>query len=272
MKTATGTPANGLRGKVIVVTRAAAQSRELTRALTRRGATVLAFPVVEFREPPDWTPLERAVATLTVFDWVLFTSQNTVRFFFEAARRCRLRLKFSRPKPRVAAVGAETRRLLEKRHVRVDVCPEKPSAAALFEALRGDVRGKRVLLPQSDRANPALAEQLRRAGATVEPIVAYQTVLPVSSDGSVLARIRRGDADAVVFASPSAVENFAEQIGRNWLERIRRPTCWVSIGPATSAALGRLGIMAVEANEASSAGLVRALAKYFGQQRRAATG
>lgn len=255
-----------LRGKVIVVTRAVGQSRPLTEELRQRGATVLEFPLVEFLPPRDESPFERAAANLSRYDWVVFTSQNAVRFFFDAGAR-RERQPSWAGRPAVAAVGSETERSLAARGVRVDLCPEKSSAAALLESLRPQVAGKKILLPQSNRANPTLAEQLRQSGAEVDAVVAYRTAAPATPDPELLGRIRHGAVDAIAFASPSAVQNFLELVGRSWLEAMAHRIGWASIGPTTSAALRTLGLPVVEAERATSTGLARALAEFFTRER-----
>ncbi len=78
--------AGSLQGKRIVVTRAVEQARGLKVRLESMGATVLLFPAVGFSEPADTRELDRAIRSLSEFDWVLFTSANAVRFF---AARCR---------------------------------------------------------------------------------------------------------------------------------------------------------------------------------------
>lgn len=249
-----------LRGRVVVITRAADQSRTLSQELANRGATVWQFPVVEFVEPADWTPLKRALANLPSYDWVIFTSQNAVRFFFAAVSQQQLKPSFA---PRVAVVGPETQRALADLEIAAALCPEKFSSAALFESLSGQVAGKKILLPQSDRASPALGEQLRQAGAEVDAVVAYCTLRPKAPDRNLLHRIRSGDVDAVIFASPSAVDHFVELVGRPWLTEFAGRICWVSMGPSTTKALGEFGVSVIEAEEATSTGLARALAEYF---------
>ena len=160
-------------------------------------------------------------------------------------------------------MGSETVRALAERGVAVDLRPEEFSSAALFESLRPHVPSKKVLLPQSDRANPTLVEQLRQIGAQVDAVVAYRVVLPQAPDADLLRCIRSGQVDALAFASPSAVYNFAEIVGRTWLRKIRSQVCWASIGPTTTKALREHGVSAVEAEEATSTGLARALTEYF---------
>ena len=65
-------------------------------------------------------------------------------------------------------------------------------------------KGARLLLPQSDRANPATAEILRARGASIAAVIAYRT-LAGSGGVDLEALLSRGEVDALTFASPSAI-------------------------------------------------------------------
>src|SRR5579864_6156776 len=97
-------PAEGkaLAGRRIVVTRAPEQSKELLELLRAAGAEALSLPMVQFLDPVDTTELDRAIAALDTFDWLVLTSANAVQFFLT---RCRHLGRWpSGDKPRIAAV------------------------------------------------------------------------------------------------------------------------------------------------------------------------
>ena len=72
-----------LKGKRIVVTRAPEQSRELIAQLEELGAEVVSIPLVSFHAVEDPTEFDEAIRSIAKYDWLLFTSQNAVRFFCE---------------------------------------------------------------------------------------------------------------------------------------------------------------------------------------------
>ena len=72
-----------LFGKRIVVTRAREQADALASRLSALGAGVIELPTIEIRPPADSAPLDRAIARLDTYDWLIFTSANGVRFFLE---------------------------------------------------------------------------------------------------------------------------------------------------------------------------------------------
>src|SRR5271170_7430849 len=96
----TGQP---LAGKRIVVTRAPAQAGELTRALEGMGAEVLLLPMVAFAPPEDWNPVDAILRNWERFDWVLFTSQNAVRFLRGRVTQLETTSQFAAQIPKIAA-------------------------------------------------------------------------------------------------------------------------------------------------------------------------
>src|SRR3989442_1728910 len=96
-----------LFGRRVVVTRPRAQAGELARLLEDVGAEVILFPTIAIAPPRDPEALERAVARAAQYDWVVFTSPNGVRVFFETfARQERDVRELARV--RLAAIGPRT--------------------------------------------------------------------------------------------------------------------------------------------------------------------
>jgi uroporphyrinogen III methyltransferase / synthase len=254
-----------LAGKRIVITRAPEQAKDLIRSLESFGAEVLRFPTVRFEAPDDWNEVDAVLRGIATFDWILFTSQNAVRFFCRRARELGLSPgQVQSPRPHIAAVGPATLQAAESEGLRVHYVAEKHSGEALARELWGSLSGRSVLLPRSDRADDHLPEFLEEAGAEVTSVVAYRTLDVETGDLALAAGILRGDADAVVFASPSAFHNFSKILGGADLLRLSARTQFAAIGPTTARALREAGIrVEIEAEEASSAGIAEALVKYF---------
>ena len=261
-----------LARKRIVVTRAPEQAEDLAHQLERLGAEVLLLPAVAFAGPEDPGPLDRAIESLGDFDWVLFTSQNAVRFF---AQRCRaLGLmqgndgwKSAAARPLLAAVGPATAEAAAKQGLPVEFVASQFRGQALAEELAGRVAGKKVLLPRSDRAGADLPAALRAAGAEVADVVACQTSLPESLAPDVADAIRRGEVDVVSFFSPSTFHNLVEAIGLETLRNLSGRVALAAIGPVTAGAIRDAGLLVeIEAREATAASLVAAMSEYFAQR------
>lgn len=261
-----------LARKRIVVTRAPEQAEDLVHQLERLGAEVLLLPSVAFAEPEDPGPLDRAIESLGDFDWVLFTSQNAVRFF---TQRCRVLGRMqgndgwnsAGARPLLAAVGPATADAAANQGLPVEFIASQFRGQALAEELAGRVVGKKVLLPRSDRAGADLPAALRAAGAEVADVVAYGTSLPDSLAPDAADAIRRGEVDVVSFFSPSAFHNLVEAIGLETLRNLSGRVALAAIGPVTAGAIRDAGLLVeIEAREATAASLVATMSEYFAQR------
>ena len=98
---------------------------------------------------------------------------------------------------------------------------------------------RRVLLPASALADPALAEGLRRAGWEVEQVAAYTTVTADAHDlpPNLEDRWATGGVDAVVLTAPSTTRAVLELLGPP-----PQGTGLVAIGATTAAATRELGL------------------------------
>jgi uroporphyrinogen-III synthase len=257
-----------LTGKRIVVTRAPDQAAELIRALESRGATVLALPTVSFAPPEDAKDFDAALARLAEFDWTLFTSPNAVRFFCRRWRELgNDSATLGSLRGRVAAVGTATAQAAEAEEMRVDYIAQTQTGESLGFELRDSMSGKKVLLPRSDRVDDRLPSALCEAGALVSEVVAYRTLCPQTLDKQILTQIRSAQVDAIVFASASAFQNTATFIPVAELVALSERVRFATIGPSTTRALQEAGVrVAIESNDASSAGLVDAIDKYYQRQ------
>lgn len=260
-----------LEGKRIVVTRAPEQADLFVRSLESLGAEVLSLPTIAFSDADDTAPLDRAVSDLDKFDWVVFTSRNAVKFLVSRFTSLALSPESVRHlmlAPRVAAIGAATSDEAWSAGFIPRYEADESSGEGLARKLSDQVRGKRVLLPRSDRADRRFPEALRGAGADVTEVVAYRNVAP-SLEPKVLAMIREGAVDAITFFSPSAYRHLADQIGVETLRRQSGKILLASIGPTTSNAIREDGLrVTVEASAPSAAALVEVTADYFRERAR----
>jgi len=257
-----------LTGKRIVITRAALQSSELVEKLYNSGAIPILLPLVTFAAPVDYAPLDSVLLQWSRFDWVMFTSAYAVQAVMSRAERKGRILARNAPPPRIAVVGPATKDKAESAGFRIEHAAQTHLGTALAEELRDRVRNKRVLLPRSDRASPDLPSALRNFGADVTEVIAYRTLRPTDADQERLARVARGEADAILFFSPSAVHNFLELSGRKQLNILQDRIAMAAIGPVTAKALREAGVhRIVQAAEATPAAVLQALESRFAPQR-----
>src|SRR5258708_2322422 len=113
-----------LFGKRIVVTRAREQSSGLKRLLEESGASVIEFATVEIAPPESFASLDKVVNALGEYQWLIFTSTNGVKSFFErlaiAGKDARALAGVS-----IAAVGDTTAADLKTHGITPDLVPEK---------------------------------------------------------------------------------------------------------------------------------------------------
>jgi uroporphyrinogen III methyltransferase/synthase len=256
----TNVPDKPLAAARIVVTRASHQAQSLVHELERFGAEVILLPAVAFEAPQDSGPLDHALGELSKFDWVLFTSQNAVRFVSSRLEQ----LGLANIAQRIATLGPATAEISREQGFPVDYVATNHTARSLADELRDSINGRSVFLPHSDRADDQIANALRESGALVTDVIAYRTVAPEEPDQAILDRIRGGAVDVIIFASPSAFDNVAAILGTGDLITIAEHVQFAAIGPTTARAMRESGVRVhIEAEEPSAEGLADAIVKHY---------
>lgn len=247
-----------LAGKRVVVTRAEGQSVELIARLREAGAVPIVFPTIEIVPLAEHSALDVALQHLQDYAWVIFTSANGVRNVFARMETLHIAAE-AFAECQVAAVGPVTAALLEQHGVAVTLCPEEYVAEAILSALaqRGGVADKRILLLRVEVARAVLRDELLAAGAQVDEVPVYRTVLG-TPDPAAYAELREG-ADIVTFTSSSTVKNFVTLLGDE-AHHIARNALVACIGPITAQTARELGFqVAIVAADSTVAGLLAAL-------------
>jgi uroporphyrinogen-III synthase len=275
-----------LKGIRILVGRARHQAGTLSSQLRVLGAQVLEIPFIEIRKPRSFRPLDSALKSLSAYDWLILTSVNGVEAMWKRIETLEKRNKAfalpwksgaSAPRQgssttgalapeghlRIAAIGPATQKAIELRGLSVDVVPKEYVAESVVHALRSKVKGKRVLLVRAKVARDVIPNELRRAGARVEVVEAYETVVPRSSRTSLQVALGnpRRRPQVVTFTSSSTARNFVELVGkRKKLGTLLAGIRMASIGPVTSQTLRDLGLpVDIAAKEFTIPGLIHAI-------------
>jgi len=253
-----------LAGKRVVVTRAPEQSQSLVDALRDAGAEPVLLPLLAFVPPDDFSELDDCLKHGTQFAWVFFTSQNALHAVQQRCIGLGLPLNQAFAGVKIGCVGPATVDAVQAAGLSVTHRSEIHSGQGLAEALAATVKGKRIFLPRSDRANPELAETLTLHGALVKSVIAYKTVVPKLNSPQTLEKLFRGGADAILFFSPSAAHSLRDILGSDRFRELGQGVAFVAIGPVTEQALVKEGIgrILVSADTTVSA-IVAVLAKFF---------
>ncbi len=258
-----------LKGRTIIVTRAASQATELTALLENYGANVIACPTIEIREPDSYERLDEALDHLYGYDWLIFTSTNGVEYFLNRLTTRNLEIE-DLDDIRVCAIGQRTADKLHDAHVHVDLVPSQSTAEGVFAALGEFVggeerlRGLNVLLPRAAVGREHLPKSLEAAGARVDVVTTYQTVLPENFDRGKLSAMLTGSGDCIAFTSPSTIKNLAKLFDTHDLGKVLPGIAVACIGSVTAAAAAEYGLQVnIQPQQFTSNDLAQAIADYY---------
>ena len=247
-----------LFGKGIVITRPGEQSEEFAALLREEGARVIAFPTIRILPPEDYGDLDRAIENIEKYQWIVFTSANGVRFFFE--RFCELRNDIRDLRGiKICTIGPATRDRVEEYNIRVDMVPEEYISDGVVKAFRGvDISGANVLLPRAEIAGDIIPDGLSELGANVDVATAYKTVNSGEDGETIKELVDSGKIDVITFTSPSTVTNFMDIIGdETTIPNHIKIAC---IGPVTENACRKAGLgVDIMQGPYSIPGLVKAI-------------
>jgi len=258
-----------LQGRTVVVTRAASQADELTTLLESYGATVLICPTIEIREPDSYQRLDEALDHLYGYDWLIFTSTNGVEFFLKRLTNRGLSAG-DLDEIRVCAIGQKTADKLHDAHVHVDIVPSESTGEGVFTALTEFLGGPErlqslnILLPRAAVGRDYLPKALEDAGARVDVVATYQTVLPENFDRGRVRAMLAGSGDCIAFTSPSTIKNLAKLFDTPDLGNALPGVVIACIGPVTAATATEYGLKVdVQPTQQTATDLARAIADYY---------
>ena len=264
-----------LFSKRVVVTRTRDQASELVNLLENYGAECLEYPTISLEPVASYEILDLALAEIESYHWLLFTSINTVDYFFKRLFELGKDARDLKG-PKIAAVGRVTAEALVSRGIRVDMLPQEFTGAGLAETLiETGVKGQRILLPRALKARETLPEALRIVGADVTVAPVYQNVLPTSSAGEKLQEeLRRAlqekSVEMVTFTSSSTVKNFVKLLDIHTpdeLQEIMSGVAVATIGPITAKTAEQFGLhVDVQPAEYTIPDLVDSIVMHFTSQ------
>ncbi|MEE9910266.1 MAG: uroporphyrinogen-III C-methyltransferase [Deltaproteobacteria bacterium] len=247
-----------LFGKGVVITRPERQADDLAQLLAAEGANPIAFPTIKIQPPSDWSELDRAIGELETCHWLIFTSANGVHFFFQ-----RLREKGGDVRDlkgvKICCIGPATAKQVLDRGVRVDLVPGEFIAEGILKLFAEmDLSGKKILIPRAAKARDILPESLRKQGARVDVVTAYQTVNSGRKKEELAKRIEAGEVDVITFTSSSTVTHFVDIMGGDY--KLPPDVKIACIGPVTAATAEKAGFkIDIQQEEYTMEGLVQSL-------------
>ncbi|HEY1852441.1 MAG TPA: uroporphyrinogen-III synthase, partial [Candidatus Binataceae bacterium] len=250
-----------LFGRRIVITRAADDATDFAERIRALGGEAIEFPTIATAPPSSYEILDRAIADIGSFDWVIFTSANGVEQFIDRMRTNGRDLR-EMQRASIAAIGPITADHVRRYAMTVAAMPSEYRAEAVIHAIGGErITGARILIPRAEVAREVLPEMLRNHGAR-EVVVApaYRTVVPANDDADrIRSLIATRAIDLVTFTSSSTAVNFVAMTGAP-IVGLKA----AAIGPITAATARDLGFDVVVAPETYTVDrLIAAITAYY---------
>jgi len=253
-----------LLGKRIVVTRAREQASDLVRQLSDLGADCLEYPTIKIVPAKDPKPMDEAIKNLGTYDWIVFTSVNGVKFFFdrlfETDRDVRALNHLY-----TAAIGPATAERMFQFGLKSDIIPKNYRAESVVEAFRKEkLDGKKVLLPRAGEARPVLPVELRNMGAEVNEVTVYLSEKVLDNVDLLIKQLEDKTIELITFTSSSTVRNFKSLLPPDKFNQLIDGVTIASIGPVTTDTAVELGFKVdITAESYTIPGLCEAILKYY---------
>ncbi|CAN5231603.1 uroporphyrinogen-III synthase [soil metagenome] len=243
--------AKPLQGWTVLVPRGGTWGDRIAGSLRRLGAHPVIAPLINFASADRPELLAAALERLAAgeYDWLVVTSATTVDVLTSVSAHIPEQTK-------VAAVGETTATAMTAAGYRVDFVPVKDNSARGLVAEWPGASG-RVLVPQSDIAEPALVDGLAGLGVDAEYVPAYRTIgVPVAPE--IAADVAAGRVGIILLSSGSVARQVQAQLGP-----LPEDTIVAAIGPRTAYDARAAGLtVQVIAEQRSADSLVEAVMEY----------
>jgi|Deesub1362B_J571_1020462.scaffolds.fasta_scaffold00002_136 uroporphyrinogen-III synthase len=252
-----------LEGKSIVVTRSPDQAPPFLREIERRGGKALLFPTLLAQASDNKEEKKNILKRLDQFHWIVFSSENAVRYFWAETKKNSLSLAQNK----IAVVGPKTATTLQRLGIQIDLIPTKYSAAGLLDSLKKEnMKGKDILLPVSNLTRPELAVGLKKLGARVHTAVFYQIVPnPGFKKERLEHLIKHQYIQAITFFSPSSFTFLVRLMGDSTYDLLKNHNiALAAIGPTTAKVIRSAGLpIHIQPVKSTVDDMVQAIIQYF---------
>lgn len=267
-----------LFGMRVLVTRENSRGFEPLEDL---GAEVIEFPAVMVVPPGSWEEMDRAVDGFLGHlaegpeekgsrgSWLVFTSANGVRYFFQRYLERGLDIRELKGVS-ICAVGSKTARRLRDLGLGVDLVPDEFRAEGLVESFKklsgGDLKGVRFLLPRAEKGREVFPDAVRELGAVIDVPPAYRAVMPSRRPKRLKQFLREGRVTVATFTSGATFKNFMDIMGAEADELLKGVAIAV-IGPVTKKSVEKAGLAVdIMPGEATIEAMVQEIIRWAGKK------
>jgi uroporphyrinogen III methyltransferase/synthase len=259
-----GKPLVGLR---VMVTRPADQAGQLYASLRDLGAEPMSYPTIATRENIDqkaWTEIKDATADNGVNRWLVFTSENGVRYFLRQVREQVGDIRWL-GNFKIAAIGSGTERALKRFSLKADFMPSVATVAELAHQMAAELclTASQVIRVQGNLSDETVTNVLTKAGASVTGLTVYETYTPAWPD-EFKEKLLESPPDVIMFSSGSTASGLCEHLSKKELAQVSNKATIVTIGPMTSKVVESSGMkVTLETKEHSIPAMIEALLEYY---------
>ncbi|MCX7735510.1 MAG: uroporphyrinogen-III C-methyltransferase [Candidatus Kapabacteria bacterium] len=251
-----------LFGKKIVCTRAEDQSHSLTKILEQNGAIAINFSVIKTKLNKPSENLKDLLSKN--FDWVIFSSENGVRYFFQLLNKENMDAR-ALSNTKIACIGKETATRLKDFGLIADFIPSSFTSTVFIDEFLNsqNLDNQKILRVKGDFQKDYIFDSLINNGINTEPLQVYsiEKNLP---DNKLKEKLMNEGADAYLFTSSSTVTNFFDVFGKNQALKLLNQSNVFAIGPVTRATLEDYQIKNIIMSETFSIeGLVNSVIQHF---------
>ncbi len=213
------------------------------------GAELIEFRTIDILPPDDWTELDRAIEKIDSYDWLIFTSVNGVKFFFQRLMDKDRDIRDLKG-VRICAVGSKTKAAINKFGIRVDLVPEKFNAEGLIESFmkehsektsENSLKGIKILLPRAEIAREVFPQKVRELGGEIDVFTAYKIVKPEVYGKRLKRFLKQGKISVATFTSAATFNNYMDIMGDD-AKGLLKDVAITVIGPVTAKAVEKAGL------------------------------
>lgn len=218
--------------KNVLVTRTKDKNQEFSNKIKALGLLVLYLPLIKIKKI-NQDILLNEINRIDSYDWIIFTSQNSVDIFFECLNENN---KFINQKTNIACIGKKTLNKIEQNGYNITLIPDKyVSESLISEFKKINISTKKILIPTSNISRNIIGESLNSFGAITNTIYIYDTIKPTNREIEENLPNNLCKIDYVTFFSPSAVRNMKDFLIENPNKtHLFENSIFVSIGEITT--------------------------------------
>lgn len=203
-----------LQGVRVLVTRAEEQADSFSSLLQEQGATTIERALLAVQPASDYSDLDKAISKLNQYQWIIFASQNAVRFTLQRLNALGLP-SLALSQCQLASIGPATSNCLAEAGLTVAFQPSTYVAESLIAEFpqKLNITGQRLLWPKTNIGRPLIADGLRAAGARVDTAIAYESGLPTNKEQlgkELVALLQKKAIDIITLASAQTAKNLGQ--------------------------------------------------------------